>query len=305
MSKRKVADAFNDHQPAQRVQMDIVIPIQKTDLRKIPANLSEKEKYEYDYSQRPDESSYDTVPVEMFGAALLKGMGWKEGKPVGKNPNGLLAPIELKPRPPLLGIGADPLNDPIIESKQEQKPVIERDPTPPPPRRDLKGQTVVVTEGKHKHIEGKVIDTSTKSDGISVKIQIKDKVIRVWDDQIKIKQKQWIRPHIRVRILSKKNYNQKGVIQDVVSLNTCIVKLQGGNLIDGKLLLIVVDQCDLETVIPRVGRKVLVLKGEDKGQLAELKEYNSKSEKVVVQIESTYDLATLTFDDVSEYVDAL
>ncbi|KAJ3260847.1 hypothetical protein HK103_007410 [Boothiomyces macroporosus] len=297
MSKRKIAEAFQDEQPVQRIHRDIVIPIQKTDIRKIPTNISEKEKYEFDYNQRPDSSNYETVPVEMFGAALLKGMGWKEGKPVGKNPNGLLAPIELKPRPPLLGIGADPLADPIVETTK-QKQIVERDPTPPPPRRDLKGQTVRVTEGKHKNKEGTVLDTSTKKDGTSVKIKLKDETIRVWDDQIKIIQKQWIRPHIRVRILSKKNYNQKGIIQDVVSLNTCIVKLEGGNLVD-------FEQCDLETVIPRVGKRVLVVKGEEKGQVAELKEYNSKSERVVVQIEATFDLVTLTFDDVSEYVDVL
>ena len=26
---------------------------------------------------------YDNVPVEAFGAAMLRGMGWEEGKPIG------------------------------------------------------------------------------------------------------------------------------------------------------------------------------------------------------------------------------
>jgi hypothetical protein len=52
---------------------------------------SDKEKYMHDLSLRPKEmelEDYDRVPVEAFGAALLRGMGWKEGNPVGKNPNG-------------------------------------------------------------------------------------------------------------------------------------------------------------------------------------------------------------------------
>lgn len=71
------------------------------------------EKYRYDVSLRPEEVSlnlkfasssarcldhlhiikstledYERVPIEQFGAALLRGMGWEKGKPVGKNPNG-------------------------------------------------------------------------------------------------------------------------------------------------------------------------------------------------------------------------
>jgi hypothetical protein len=52
---------------------------------------SESEKYRIDVNQRPDdcdESVYKRIPIEHFGEALLKGMGWSKGKPIGKNPNG-------------------------------------------------------------------------------------------------------------------------------------------------------------------------------------------------------------------------
>lgn len=30
---------------------------------------------------------YENVPVEAFGAALLRGMGWKDGQSLGRNKN--------------------------------------------------------------------------------------------------------------------------------------------------------------------------------------------------------------------------
>jgi G patch domain/KOW motif-containing protein len=53
--------------------------------------------------------------------------------------------------------------------------------------------------------------------------------------------KGWLRPHIRVRIISKsfKNgnfYNQKCIIQDIASMGECIVKLGNGDVLDGKQL---------------------------------------------------------------------
>lgn len=63
------------------------------------------EKYRLDVSMRPDEldvhsAAYDMVPIEDFGAALLRGMGWKGN--VDKDDKG----AEPKPRHKLLGLGA-------------------------------------------------------------------------------------------------------------------------------------------------------------------------------------------------------
>jgi G patch domain/KOW motif-containing protein len=54
--------------------------------------------------------------------------------------------------------------------------------------------------------------------------------------------KGWLRPHIRVRIISKsfksgKYYNQKCIIQDIASIGECIVKLGNGDVLDGKSFL--------------------------------------------------------------------
>lgn len=91
---------------------------------------SDKEKYLHDISHRPDETSledYNRIPIEDFGKALLKGMGWKEGTAVGKNPNGLVAPIVLAPRAALLGLGATAAPD-LVEKKS--KPLLPGDKIP-------------------------------------------------------------------------------------------------------------------------------------------------------------------------------
>lgn len=41
-----------------------------------------------DYEKRPDETTmeeYENIPVEEFGAALLRGLGWNEGEGIGRN----------------------------------------------------------------------------------------------------------------------------------------------------------------------------------------------------------------------------
>lgn len=74
---------------------------------------NEDERFKADVASRPDVASLDdyaAVPVEEFGAAMLRGMGWKEGEVVGKRRAGApAAPSKTRNperRPALLGIGA-------------------------------------------------------------------------------------------------------------------------------------------------------------------------------------------------------
>lgn len=53
---------------------------------KVPEGYETDEKM--DVSLRPEESTledYDRIPIERFGLAMLKGMGWKEGDAIGTN----------------------------------------------------------------------------------------------------------------------------------------------------------------------------------------------------------------------------
>jgi hypothetical protein len=82
-----------------------------TDDNRKSSMMSEEERLQHDLQHRPNAASaeaYDRVPIEEFGAALLRGMGWKDGEAVGRNKSGLLKPVELKRRPDRLGLGAKP-----------------------------------------------------------------------------------------------------------------------------------------------------------------------------------------------------
>jgi hypothetical protein len=185
-------------------------PILQKNALPVPEILSEKQKYKVDVELRPDESlvDYEKMPIEDFGAALLRGMGWKEGKPVGKNQKGVVSYAEVKPRPNLLGLGAEPA--PEIESKG-RKPLLPGDIVETPknavtiekediPLHDYKlGSKVIVVDGSKKGMRGKITDVTRKPDGIAIKIKISDeKTISVWDDQIEFDEQSWLRPHIRV-----------------------------------------------------------------------------------------------------------
>jgi hypothetical protein len=77
----------------------------------LEAVRDEGERFRRDVELRPDEPSLDRyaeVPVHEFGAALLRGMGWAEGKAIGRNASGLSAPVEFVPRQHRLGLGAEP-----------------------------------------------------------------------------------------------------------------------------------------------------------------------------------------------------
>ena len=79
----------------------------------IGRSLAEKElqAFKEDLADLPEQATlddYESMPIEDFGAAMLRGMGWEEGKPVGANAMGMVAAVEFVPRPGRLGLGAQP-----------------------------------------------------------------------------------------------------------------------------------------------------------------------------------------------------
>ncbi|KAJ8521191.1 hypothetical protein ONZ45_g2098 [Pleurotus djamor] len=71
--------------------------------------VSEDDAYKQDVVELPESATlndYERVPVAQFGAALLRGMGWKEGTAASKKGKGPVEPYLPQARPALLGIGA-------------------------------------------------------------------------------------------------------------------------------------------------------------------------------------------------------
>lgn len=80
----------------------------------------ETDAFKADVESRPDSAgldAYERIPVAQFGAAMLRGMGWKEGTPASKT--GRTGPTEAyvtPARPALLGIGAKPIDPELVAS---------------------------------------------------------------------------------------------------------------------------------------------------------------------------------------------
>ncbi|KAK0485917.1 DExH-box splicing factor binding site-domain-containing protein [Armillaria novae-zelandiae] len=76
----------------------------------IPTPVSEDDAYKQDIDELPESATladYNRVPVSQFGAAMLRGMGWKEGTAATrKGGKGMVEPYLPEARPALLGIGA-------------------------------------------------------------------------------------------------------------------------------------------------------------------------------------------------------
>lgn len=80
-----------------------------------PSRYDEASSFRTDVLSRPEPATldqYNAIPVEEFGAALLRGMGWKDGQSIGRGNYGSATKVDgNKPRVPerrpgFLGIGA-------------------------------------------------------------------------------------------------------------------------------------------------------------------------------------------------------
>jgi len=328
----------------------------------------EEERFKYDLESRPDEANeegYENMPIEMYGYAMLRGMGWDEGKTIGLNNRGLTTPIEFVPRAGFrLGLGATPK---VLEVKKKKfiKPGESREPAPimvaqPGPDgkvrhvRDLDeklvplkrglalGQLVAIVSGPHDGLYARIV--SSRDDDIIVRLQASDEEVQVARSDVTIvdssklsenhpalklmreekkhrseKSKHsskhssssrdkedtppcWLRPRILVRMISKsfgngKYYNKKANIFDVVGHNQCTIQLEDGSLVEG------VKQRMLETVIPKIGGKVMVVSGPNKGMvgsLLERKKDNNK-EDAIVQLLGDLSISAYSLDDVTQY----
>ena len=89
--------------------MDALLGRTKKSELVVPA-LTEEDAFQNDITEAPDMATledYARVPVEQFGAAMLRGMGWKDGDGIGLNKGSKQVKAKIpERRPALLGIGA-------------------------------------------------------------------------------------------------------------------------------------------------------------------------------------------------------
>eukprot|EP00899_Mesostigma_viride_P011484 jgi/Mesvir1/20336/Mv19925-RA.1 len=157
------------------------------------------------------EDAYENMPVEDFGEAMLRGMGWEKGKTIGRNARGMAAPVQYVPRQGRLGLGADP-KPPSPKSKRFIKPGESRDPRPdlvlpvgPDGRvrhvrsldeklveREARGiragKAVMITAGRHEGMRGKVLSWQGPEGGrpgrATVQLSASGERVDVLSDQV-------------------------------------------------------------------------------------------------------------------------
>ena len=105
-------DAQDDLTDAQRLEkqaLESLLTGKATDTARIVPAITDEEALANDLADAPDEpdiDAYEATPIEGFGLAMLRGMGWKDSDGESRTKNGAKAPRDVKRRPALLGIGA-------------------------------------------------------------------------------------------------------------------------------------------------------------------------------------------------------
>ena len=125
--------------------------------------------------------------------------------------------------------------------------------------------------------------------------------------QIKVDDKRdrkdhWLHPNIIVKVMNKKvadgkYYKEKGTIRKVIDNYVGEVKLENGSILR-------LDQNDLETVIPQVGKLVLVVNGRGRGMKAILLKINEDSFNCSIRMmEGAYEqrvIDNVDYEDISK-----
>ena len=112
--------------------------------------------------------------------------------------------------------------------------------------------------------------------------------------------KRWLKKGIVVKIITKslgdKYYKQKGYIKEVIGedkMAAVVVLISNGTKIK-------LDQSHLETVVPALGRKVLILNGQLRGQQAELRDLDVDNFCAKLKVIETGEKLRLPYEDFSK-----
>eukprot|EP00045_Choanoeca_perplexa_P017268 m.247846 g.247846 ORF g.247846 m.247846 type:complete len:485 (+) comp17494_c0_seq2:77-1531(+) len=365
------------HEQGERDEVDNVqeIPLLMQNRAPGTEGIDDDElKFKTDVALRPEvctAEDYENTPIEQFGAAMLRGMGWKEGEAIGGINKGLAEPIEFVPRPHGLGLGAtrnlqlkpDKRRRPRQyikpgETREEVTTVSSKRGADGKVRhikgvsetlveaedlRLTRGAYVLIQSGAHEHQVGAVtrlhnmmLDIKLSLSGVNVTIdEARCKVIgrHKHKDQLRMlkegkggrsqsgkrsassassdskssrsskqAKRPWVRPEIRVRIVSQryqkgKHYNKKVSVVDVISLDNITVTDDSGRMLED------LREKDLETIIPKKeNAAVMVVRGQHAGSRGRMIEKRKSKEQVVVQLNGEPSVTVLSFDDVSEFV---
>lgn len=157
---------------------DSAVPAEQEDLT--------LKRFHEDMRNLPEDRGMDEfkdVPVEGFGAAILAGYGWSEGKGIGRNNKGDTKVVQYDRRAGTQGLGYNPTaNDAIVKAKKgsDTKYLVNKMfkiPEPVPVR------IVRIVLGRHVGLKGEVL---RKEDGSELVLRLVDggKEVRVDEEMV-------------------------------------------------------------------------------------------------------------------------
>ncbi|XP_053552190.1 G-patch domain and KOW motifs-containing protein [Bombina bombina] len=176
--KELIEESRRSQEDDSTVDQTLSIPLLMQN--KVPDGLEDGDKV--DVSLRPESAEaadYESVPVEQYGMAMLRGMGWKEGEGIGRTFKQDVKPLEQKLRPKGLGLGADRT---ALKNLEDQKPRKPPKPGEVPEEESKglgKGSAVEIQSGAHKDLYGKVEGLDPDNSRAMVKLAISGKVVTV------------------------------------------------------------------------------------------------------------------------------
>ncbi|KAF5477909.1 hypothetical protein F2P56_004516 [Juglans regia] len=253
----------------------------------VPVETMLLQKLKNDLERLPEHrgmEEFDDVPVEGFGAALLAGYGWYEGRGIGKNPKGDVKVVQYEKRTDKQGLG-------FLSSDEKEK-----------------------GESKGKNGDRERRSSNVGNDSRSSKEEDRERFRKSKEEEPRFREQSkdskrkknqpvsWLKSHIRVRIISKelkggRLYLKKGEVVDVVGPTTCDISMdESRELIQG------VSQDLLETALPRRGGPVLVLFGKHEGAYGNLVKKDSEEETGLVQDANNHELLHVRLEQIAEFI---
>ncbi|KAL2768750.1 G-patch domain and KOW motifs-containing protein [Daubentonia madagascariensis] len=131
----------------------------------------------------PEEADYEAVPVEAYGMAMLRGMGWKPGEGIGRTFNQVVKPRVNSLRPKGLGLGANLTEAQVLAptgssdmprpDKEQEKDKEDQ------PQALVPGGAVVILSGPHRGLYGKVEGLDPDNVRAMVRLAVGSRVVTV------------------------------------------------------------------------------------------------------------------------------
>ncbi|RXM97888.1 G patch domain and KOW motifs-containing protein [Acipenser ruthenus] len=282
-------------------------------MNKVPSGFEDGDKVNVD--MRPEsstEADYEMVPVEAYGMAMLKGMGWKIE---GVDPDNARVMVRLAIGGKTVTVSQYCLR--LVNRKEYEKN-----------SRDLSRLSKAHKEREKMKTDEEKERLSNAGAPDKHTDRERDRDQRGKDRKRKHQSQHdrdrphagkeprqsssntgsshapcWLQRDLRVRFIDKKfkggkYYNSKMTIEDVLSPEVCVCRSEEGRLLDD------VKQSMLETVVPKSDSDfIMVVLGQNRGQVGRILQRDKEKGQALVQLQrSEEQVFKLDYDAVCHYV---